>query len=345
MNIKRIFTITAIIISALLLFAAVTVSAAGSVVAPNGYVALGDSIAYGYGLSDIPAQCYTSIVASGLGTNLINYAVNGMTSDGLLIALENLDEGTTGRTQLQNAALITVSIGSNDLLSKLSGVWNMMSGSEKAGTELYAALEASLTSDEKLAEFASGVETYSGNLPKIYTALRNLNPSAQIIMTEFYNPYYGVMLGAFDFGALSDKFIVQMNDVLHAGQTDMNYKIAPVYDAFNKPSLTNVDMSSLSLDPHPNNAGHAIFAEAVLSMVDYTALPVFAPVTEETVSTGNEVSNGSSILSTAAEETTSQASDNTENKSIIGAVILAVVAVSAFAVTGVIISKRSKRDI
>jgi lysophospholipase L1-like esterase len=343
MNIKRIFKVPAILIAALFLSAAAIVSAAEPAAAPDSYVALGDSIAYGYGLSDIEAQSYTNLVASGLGTNLINYAVNGMTSDGLLTALENLGEGTTGRTRLQNASLITVSIGSNDLLSKLSGVWNKMPQSEKADAGVYAALEASLTSEEKLAEFASGVESYRQNLPKIYAALRGLNKSAQIIMTEFYNPYYGVMLGAFDFGALSDKFIVQMNELLHAGQTDMDYEIAPVYDAFNKPALTNVDMSALNLDPHPNNAGHAIFAEAVLSAVDYTALPVIAQVTEtESAGSGTSVSTESAV---SAEETTAETSDKTENSSVIGAVILAVVAVTVFAVTGVIMSKRNRRDI
>lgn len=343
MNIKRIFTVPAAGICAVLLAAVVAVSAAEPATAPGLYVALGDSIAYGYGLSDIPAQCYPSLVASGLGTNLINYAVSGMTSDGLLTALENMDEGTVGCTQLQNAALITVSIGSNDLLSKLSGVQSMMPESKKTDTAVYAALEASLTSDEKLAEFASGVESYRVNLPKIYTGLRKLNKSARIIMTEFYNPYFGVMFGAFDFGALSDTFIVQMNKVLHDGQAEMDYKIAPVYDAFNKPSLTNVDMASLNLDPHPNNAGQIIFAEAVLSAVDFASLPVIAPVTAETKSTVSETPVQNETA--AAGETTAEASDKNENKSIIGSAILAVVAVTAFVVTGVIISKRNKRDI
>ncbi|MHB1153106.1 MAG: GDSL-type esterase/lipase family protein [Eubacteriales bacterium] len=345
MNIKRISAVIAVCIIVSMLAAAVSVTAAEP--ASNSYVALGDSIAYGYGLSDIWKQSYVNLVAAELRINLVNYAVNGMTSIGLLNALDKMNEDDDAHTQLQNASLITVSIGSNDLLSKLSGVLYTLPDSADAAA--FAVLEASLTSEQKLAEFDSGVESYRINLPLIYTSLRKLNPTAQIIMTEFYNPFYGIMFGAFDFGALSDQYIVQMNDILHAGQAEMDYKIAAVYDSFNAPGRTNVDLISFNMDPHPNTDGHAIIADAVLSIVNYDALPAAAPVTE-TIESAETTENGNSIEITAPPETTMQsevtsAGNNTDNqKSIIGAVILTVAAVAVFAVTGVIISKRNKQN-
>lgn len=345
MNINRISAVIAVCVIAFILSAAVSVTAAES--ASNNYVALGDSMAYGFGLSDINTQGYTNLVATELGINLVNYAVNGMTSIGLLNALDKMSEGTDAHTQLQNASLITVSIGSNDLLSKLSSVWYTVP--DPADAAAFAALEASLTSEQKLAEFDSGVESYRINLPLIYESLRELNPKAQIIMTEFYNPFYGVMFGAFDFSALSDKYIIQMNDILHAGQTEMDYKIAAVYDSFNAPALTNVDLTTLIMDPHPNTEGHAVIAEAVLSMVNYDALPAAAPVTE-TAESADTTIGGDSIENTASQETAVQteaetsAGNSTDNqKSTVGAVILTVAAVAVFAVTGVIMSKRNKQ--
>lgn len=345
MKFKRISAFIALIIIASMLSAVVSVTAAEP--SSGSYVALGDSIAYGYGLSDIGTQGYVNLVAAKLGIDPVNYAVNGMTSIGLLNALDKINEDAGAHTQLQNASLITVSIGSNDLLSKLSGIWYTVA--DPADPAAFAALEASLTSEQKLAEFDSGVESYRTNLPLIYASLRELNPAAQIIMTEFYNPFYGVMFGAFDFGALSDQYIVQMNDILHAGQTEMDYKIAAVYDSFNAPALTNVDLTTLYMDPHPNTEGHAVLAGAVLSMVNVDALPAAVPVTETAESAETTV-NGDSVESTALQETALQTDAETsavntaENqKSTVGAVLLTVAAVAVFAVTGVIISKRNKQ--
>jgi lysophospholipase L1-like esterase len=287
-------------------------------------------------------------VTAELSITLVNYAVNGMTSVGLLNALDKMNEDAGAHTQLQNASLITVSIGSNDLLSKLSSVLYALPDPTDAAA--FAVLEASLTSEQKLAEFDSGVESYRINLPLIYTSLRNLNPTAQIIMTEFYNPYYVVMFGAFDFGALSDQYIVQMNDILHAGQAEMDYKIAAVYDSFNATGRTNVDLISFNMDPHPNTDGHAIIADAVLSMVNYDALPAAVPVTE-TIESAETTENGDSIENIASQETAVQTEEETSTgnsadsqKNIIGAVLLTVAAVAVFAVTGVVMSKRNKQN-
>lgn len=326
-------------IAALLLTAAV--SAAEPMPAAGGYVALGDSIAYGYGLSD-KNESYPSLVAAGLGTEVANYAVNGMTSGGLLTALKNMEQDGAGLARLKNAFLITVSIGSNDLLSKLSGAWVMLSDDAAS----YAALEAMLTSDDSMASFASGVEAYRANLPEIYEALREINPTARIVMTEFYNPYYGVKLGEFDFGALADSFIVQMNDILHRGQERMDYAVAPVYEAFNAPALTKVDMAALNPDPHPNSDGHHIFAEAVLSVSGSTALPAGAPVPAETEAAAGTVNEEAETPGTETEETAAETegtgSDPGKNNYYYY-IIISAVAVAAFAVTGYAVSKQNRK--
>lgn len=311
---------------------------------PKTYVALGDSIAYGFGLYDVSTQAYTNLVAAELDVDLVNYAVNGMTSTGLLGVLENMEEASAAYIRLKNASVITVSIGSNDLLSKLSDVWYVLSG--RSDAEAIAAFEAAVTSEEKFAQFDSGLETYRVNLPLIYEKLRAINPTAQIIMTEFYNPYYNIIFGSFDFGALSDEYIRRMNGILYEAQKETGFAIAYVYDAFNAPGRTNVDLSVFNMDPHPNPEGHALLAGAVLSAVNYEILPQNEP---DTQTAGSETTGGTSAQDTAApdEEDTipeTAADDRSYNqKSMTGTVLLAAAAVTAFAVTGLVISKRNKK--
>ena len=57
----------------------------------TGYVALGDSIAAGYGL-DSPAKAYPSLLAEELDLSLTNLAVNGQTSEGLKSQLAGLSK-------------------------------------------------------------------------------------------------------------------------------------------------------------------------------------------------------------------------------------------------------------
>lgn len=89
--------------------------------AGNIYVAMGDSIVYGYGLRDIKSQRFPTLITSGLNKNSgdnkwvsYNYGVNGLTSDNLLEMLKHGDID-----MIQNADLITICIGTNDGLLPL----------------------------------------------------------------------------------------------------------------------------------------------------------------------------------------------------------------------------------
>ena len=310
------------------------------------YVALGDSIASGYGLYDVQTECYTNLIAAEIGVNAANYAnyaVNGMTSGGLLNALDNISEGSEAHVRLKNASLITVSIGSNDLLSKLSGALRTLpNGTDPASL---ASLEATLTSEQKLAEFDAGVKSYETNLPLIYARLREFNKSTQIIMTEFYNPYQGMILGAFDFGALSDEYIARMNGILHDNREKTGYTIAAIYETVSASGMTNVNPENSNTDPHPNARGHLAIAQAVLSVTDFSGFD-----SQETAGDTESASAGESQQTEQTERNihtehkeTSTASDDGAVKSHAGTIFLTVLAVSIFAVTGIIITKNNKR--
>ncbi len=354
------FSVFLLVLSAVMLFFSyVSASAVSDKTAlenkQTNYAAFGDSIAYGFGLSDIKNQCYVNIVSDKLNAVNDNYSVNGMTSTGLLNALNAINKDTDTYNYIKNSALITVSIGSNDLLGKLTSILNgvLAANNGKLEESSYAMIEASLVSADSSASFESGVSTYKENLPLIYAKIREINPNAQIIMTQFYNPYYGVMLGKFDFSALCDSYITKMNDVLAAGTEEMNYTIAEIYEPFNKTGLTCVNMLAAppSFDPHPNAAGHSVIADSVLDAVS-DDIKAFA-VLEETESAeeknnSNETVSLSENSESTNEEDTSDAEGNGQEKGFFekygGSVILAVLALGVFGITGVVMSSRNKKE-
>ena len=316
------------------------------------YVAFGDSIAFGFGLSSIETQCYTNLVASGVGVSLTNYAVNGMKSGGLLNTLTAMTPDSEAAKKAAEAAVITVSIGSNDLLGTLSSIFNnaLAANGGKLDEAAYTMLEADLTGAESISRFLSGIDAYRENLPKIYARLRELNPGAQIIMTEFYNPYYGVMLGSFDFAALCDTFIVSMNQVLIKGAETMDYDIAEIYTTFNMEGLTCVNDAATPFDPHPNSEGHSVIAMAVLEKIDYDSLAVFAEAagteTESAQATESASDSENAQETTETSEKTPETDDGGTEESFFvknaGTIILIAIAAISFIVVGIVMGQKNK---
>ena len=87
------------------------------------YVALGDSIAHGYGLGNPEKDSYVGQVKQYLEENYDyvfaeNFGTNGMRSDELLDILTNPENDMYNKyhATLQHADIVTISIGSNDLM-------------------------------------------------------------------------------------------------------------------------------------------------------------------------------------------------------------------------------------
>ena len=79
------------------------------------YVALGDSIAYGYGLANRESDSYASKIKANYGienSNFQNLAVSGMTCQEFYSKIQE----DKYKSSIESASLITVSIGSNELL-------------------------------------------------------------------------------------------------------------------------------------------------------------------------------------------------------------------------------------
>ena len=121
----------------------------------NGYVAFGDSIAAGASL-DAPSEAYPSLLAQDLGLNLLNLAENGETSTELKEKIEELSKKE--KQAVSEAALITISIGGNDLI-----------GEENRRTVLTEALISVLSGDYTMSEELEEIyRTLKENLISIF---------------------------------------------------------------------------------------------------------------------------------------------------------------------------------
>jgi lysophospholipase L1-like esterase len=239
--------------------------------APKQYVVLGDSIAYGYNLG-LAEKNFATYIGENSDFEVTNHAVVGMTSEELLAKL------VSGEFDVSNADLVTVTIGSNDLLHPFTDIISqdlgITAGSyEEIITEIakkYLLNPKEIkTTLEKIKEdlennpvFNDAIEKYKNEtFPAIISEITSKNPNAEIVVTNLYNPFYGVkFLGLLTLGEIAEGYISQMNTTF----TNIGYKTADVYSYFESHGLTNVNLNleeptKMSLDPHPNAQGHMVF--------------------------------------------------------------------------------------
>lgn len=253
------------------------------------YVALGDSIAAGFGLkgfkkekgSKPPAESYQAIVAKSLRSESVNQTVSGQKSKGLLKRLlkGEMDEALDG------ADYITLSIGSNDLLKPFQDAIFKELGMKKDNTadalkkvsgqfknmglkEIIKFIQNVQKSMANNPELNEAIGSFYGNFREIIRLIREKAPNARIYVTNAYNPYYGIVIPivAFDLSSLTASYIMKLNQVFE--EKNPEFTLVDVYTAFNTRGLTQArlsvtSLSSINMDPHPNEKGHRLIAELI----------------------------------------------------------------------------------
>ena len=153
---------------------------AANAAAQKNYLVLGDSIAYGSGLSNPEEAVYGKIVADTNGYAYENYAVPGHTTENLLRRMEN----ESVREAIRGADIISISIGGNNfLLGDINGL--LYDGIVKGE---YARLD----------EIANA---FYDDLGKIVDSIRALNADAAIVLQTLYNPQTGDIGNVYQQGA------------------------------------------------------------------------------------------------------------------------------------------------
>lgn len=216
------------------------------------YVALGDSIAHGYGLSNPDEDSYAGRVTTYLREHYdyvfcANLGKDGLRSDELLEWLTDEDNESYKKCTktLQNADIVTVSIGSNDLLHLIN---------------LGPGMVQEIQSERYL--FEEACDNFAINFPKIIRAIKKISPNAKIYVGNIYNPCHGLAL--FDgVEAVAERYIDKINGVF---QQSADYEVINVKDAFSNSDrkLINMAVNLEGVDPHPNSDGHSVIGGLII---------------------------------------------------------------------------------
>lgn len=255
----------------------------------NKYISLGDSIPAGYYLEKPEADSYGEKLRQKLyipSDNYENLSVSAETTLQFYSTIQT-DEYTNA---IANSDLITITIGSNEILevvaeglSYATGIpmptYNMeflylvvdafSNADLLEKVEILLALYEYVTTEDIKGKVETNIQRYEEYWEKSLDYIKQINPSATIVVTEFFNPYYDITLLNYDFGGWCDEIIQKLNTILYDySESETEYQIAKIYSTFNttNPRLTNVDLSltNLNLDPHPTVLGHEIISLKIL---------------------------------------------------------------------------------
>ncbi|TYS73057.1 hypothetical protein FZC75_08350 [Sutcliffiella horikoshii] len=224
-------------------------------------VALGDSIPYGTNLPD-RSQAFPNLILDG-DTTVINKSTPGQTSTQLLAQVTTDPE--TGQA-LQNADVITINTGNNDLLqaAKIAEI----AAAIQAGKEIdYETLEK---------EVAVAALKAGENLAVILHTIREINPDAPILLYNIFNPFPGLE-------AEPVKTLHQVGEMI---LKDVNkgfplvassFSNAFVLDAYSAFDGNQAKLVNAFPDVHPNSEGHKVLA----SLADNLLLGLYPPTEPE----------------------------------------------------------------
>ena len=250
------------------------------------YVALGDSIAYGYGLIDFDNERYPALIESALSDKVtsltgFNYAVNGDTSGDLIALIKS-----GGTPELRHADLVTISIGANNVLgnslAKLSEYYLYVSS---VTDENLKNIRIPQIYDEMMAQNDAGIAQFALDIVTIIELVREASPDAEIIFQTIYNPYrklgvtFDFIENTLDLASETDRLVTDLNEIIVSNASTLGYKVADVYSAFDGlENVVNADTFTggvtefatalVEADPHPNKDGHRVIADTILPLIE-----------------------------------------------------------------------------
>lgn len=271
------------------------------------YLALGDSITYGYEPSDeilegydytgkqLTDECFVQILAKEKGYKAINEGVVGNTAAGIKA---QLDSGELD-SYIDEAQIVTITCGGNDLMdlvySKTADLYNqyyggsepitsddvvsILGGFKEMDQSKYQLLQLSAlaviqkmdTDKAYIADFDSAVNDFISNLNQVTSYIKDKNPNVSIFVETQYNPYEHFTAWktiAKHIGNCAVKLNDAINDNAEVGQ----YTVVDVYSAFighteEYCNARGATKDDLFLDFHPSVEGHKVIAQCFSEVV------------------------------------------------------------------------------
>ncbi len=238
------------------------------------YLALGDSLSAGIGASDEPSRGWVGLVHAALpGWDLLNLGVPGDDSRELLQD-GPLDEGLR-QIELRAAddkpgnevAAITVEVGGNDVLAIYFDL--VIPGDCPS---LIEALERAYC----VSALEGALDAYRINLAETLHRLTEAAPETPLFLMTLYNPFSGGASVIDEMGVLALEglagtgFPEGLNDVIREAGAEAGVTVVEWYDLFLGKQSEYVAFDLI----HPNDAGHAVMAVAVIEAMAQAGLPV-----------------------------------------------------------------------
>jgi lysophospholipase L1-like esterase len=209
-------------------------------------VALGDSITFGYNLgenNDAPSKyAFPYLIGDYFNKDVENLGVPGWTSDDLLQALKT----PTFQTAIKKAKIITLDIGSNDIL-KLASQFGLLDP-ENAQNPI-------VLTPEQIQAFDQATQKFSKNLPTILQTIKQTSPSAKIVLYNLYNPFPSALTYLHP---LSESMIQASNEIIDKNANKFHLPVADAHTAFDEKQSTLVRLAQN--DIHPTIEGQQVLA-------------------------------------------------------------------------------------
>lgn len=212
-------------------------------------VALGDSITFGYNLGNNKRpshQAFPYLMGTKLHVGVSDLGVPGWTSAQLLDAIQTND---AMRHQIGHAGIVTVDIGSNDLLQ------TAFRNGQTLNTADTQVLESQLTAT---------VKTLGSHINEILDQINKLNPQADVVVYNLYNPISPANENVHN---LADYALQAANLAIAEAAVAHHDTVADAYDA-----LHNYSEDVLPGDVHPTVKGQALLAgqgDTALNMLQF----------------------------------------------------------------------------
>lgn len=193
-------------------------------------------------------------------------------------------------TALDNADLVTVCIGANNVLKPFTACLQQFAAKIGYGGIVFAdsidiaktfdEINELLHSDELAAEMNAGIIAAQKDLDLIFKAVKVRAPQAKVAVMLVYSPYHGLKITlpyirkTLDLGELSDMWVSKLNTVIASAAEKAGFITVDCYTPFaDKTGLLNVAVNGFpprfSFDPHPNLSGHLYLAQLHLAALPF----------------------------------------------------------------------------
>ena len=278
-------------------------------------IAFGDSIASGYGIDNV-SDTYPAIIAKKYGLYCENNAVSGDKSSGMLNVISKT-------TSIKEAALITISIGGNDLIGNRDIVLAKAVSKRMSAMSLPSKTIEKLIKEINISGLFNGskvnFETIDADIEKIFSTLhknlsdsvkliRSQNKDAIIIVQTLYNPYLNnpeYQIFGFDVGTLIEEYIQKINQTYYAVQKELDetFIIADVASGMTGKS----EYFYTSWDFHPTKKGHAHMAQVIGDIYGKSIQTSTTTVTTVTTAATTTAATAATTIATTTATTTTAA--------------------------------------